>query len=94
MEMKCVFCGERVVLSVPVRKADDCPGCGRDLRCCRQCGFYDPAVYNECREVQAERVVDSERANSCEYYSPAGGKSVAGTRAEEAKKALDALFKK
>ena len=94
MEMKCVFCGERVKLTLPVRKADDCPGCGRDLRCCMQCMFYDPSAYNECREVQAERVVGSERANSCEYFSPSGGKPVGDTRTGDAKKALEALFRK
>ncbi len=94
MEMKCVFCGEKIEIFGPVRKSDECPGCGRDLRCCRQCAFFDPAAYNECREVSAERVVDNERANSCEFFSPRGLQPSGDNRTKEAKMALEALFKK
>jgi hypothetical protein len=94
MEMKCVFCGEKIKISGPVGKTDECPRCGRDLRCCKQCAFYDPNAYNECREVSAERVLDNERANSCEYFTPIGLQPHPEERGEQAKKALEALFKK
>jgi hypothetical protein len=94
MEMKCVFCGEKIELSGPVGKSDECPRCRRDLRCCKQCEFYDAGAYNECREVSAERVLDKERSNSCDYFTPRGGEVSADGRTDEAKKALEALFKK
>jgi hypothetical protein len=92
--MNCVFCGKELGLEGKVMRTDTCPNCGRDLRCCVQCKFYDPHAYNECREVLSERIVDNERANACEYYVPKGSSIQFGNRTEEAKKALEALFKK
>ena len=94
MEMKCVFCGEQVEVLGPIGKGEECPRCGRDLRCCRQCAFYDPGAYNECKEVSAERILDNERANSCEYFSPWGTRLGPDSRTGDARKALEALFKK
>ena len=94
--MKCHFCGENVSIKEKVSRQDTCSHCNRDLRCCKQCNFYDPNAYNECREVQAERIVDKERANFCDYYVPRGTKvpSRGINRTREAKAALEALFKK
>jgi hypothetical protein len=54
-----------------VGRRDTCPRCGVDLHSCRQCRFHDPRAYNECREPQAERVLDKERGNICDYFAPA-----------------------
>jgi len=58
------------ILTVPriPSRNDACPSCGADLRCCRNCRFYDGAVYNACRETQAERVLDKERSNFCDFF--------------------------
>ncbi|MBL7176878.1 MAG: hypothetical protein ISS66_13730 [Desulfobacteraceae bacterium] len=94
--MKCAFCGEDVHIEGKPSKQDTCPRCNRDLRCCKQCEFYDQSAYNECKEVAAERIIDKERANFCDYFLPRGSKEAGGNlgRANEARKALDALFKK
>ena len=93
--MKCAFCGGAIKLGrEKVSRNDTCPHCGRDLRCCRQCKFYDPHAYNSCREVAAERVVDKERSNFCDYFVPTGSRKKSVNKQEEAKKALEALFKK
>ncbi|MBW1682503.1 MAG: hypothetical protein JRF59_13980 [Deltaproteobacteria bacterium] len=92
--MKCAFCRKELQVNERVARTDTCPHCGRDLRCCRQCKFYDTHAYNSCREVSAERVVDKERANFCEYYLPRGSARKNVNRTEDAKKALEALFKK
>jgi hypothetical protein len=94
MEMRCVFCGEQIEVTGPIGRGEECPRCRRDLRCCKQCAYYDPGAYNECREVSAERVLDNERSNSCGYFSPWGRKSGTDGRDGEAKRALEALFKK
>lgn len=76
-------------------RRDACPRCGADLHACVQCLFYAPGQYNDCREPQAERVLDPERSNYCDYFSPTTGTSVAsrpGT--DDARAKLDALFKK
>lgn len=59
------------------------------------CAHYDPGAYNACRETQAERVGDRERANRCDYYAPADEGAVSGVGEEAAARArLEALFKK
>ena len=92
--MNCAFCGEKLNIEGKVMRRDTCTHCGRDLRCCVQCKFYDPHAYNDCREVMAERIADNERANTCEYYVLKGSSGGTGDRRVEAKKALEALFKK
>jgi hypothetical protein len=94
-QMKCFVCNVGVQLAADARVGfrDCCESCGADLHICKNCRFYDPAAYNECRESSAERVTDSERANRCDWFSPsdeAGGEKV--TTAARAD--LDALFKK
>jgi hypothetical protein len=94
--MKCVFCGEEIQIEGKVSRQDTCRNCHRDLRCCKQCMYYDPGAYNECREILAERIPEKERANFCDYFVPKGAKNAGGTfnRTMDAKKALEALFKK
>ena len=94
--MECVFCNKKVKIIGKISRQDTCPHCSRDLRCCKQCKFYDPNAYNECREVAAERIIDKERANFCDFFAVRGSKVCSGryNRTQEAKQALEALFKK
>jgi len=92
--MNCAFCGETVSIEGKVSRNDTCPHCGKDLRCCKQCKFYDPHSYNDCREVLAERIVDKERSNFCDYFVPRGSLVGNVNKTKEAKRALEALFKK
>ncbi len=64
------------------------------MHCCRNCRFYDPAYNNQCREPQAERQVDKERGNFCEYFDlgAASGDRSRETEAE-ARGRLKALFR-
>lgn len=73
---------------------DYCPRCDRPLHSCRNCEFYDPSFNNQCREPMAERVVEKERANFCDYFAPrpTGARPPAPT--VDARETLDALFKK
>jgi ferredoxin len=96
MAMKCWHCGKATEVVERVGFRDECAGCGRALHVCRNCKFYDPAYNNLCREPQAERVVDKERFNFCEYFAPGNGKGAgAGEPSKSAAQAkLEALFKK
>ena len=91
----CHACGKEVVPSDPVGRKDTCPHCRAELRCCLNCFFHEPAVYNECRESQADRVLEKDRANFCEYFRfREGGMPSAAKPAASARDALDSLFKK
>lgn len=94
--MRCYFCETELLVTDRIGRRESCTKCGRDLHICLNCEFYDPKAYNECRENQADRVVDKEVANFCDYFSPATvpGFEHGETEAERARVALEALFKK
>lgn len=94
--MRCFACGTEIPLASGERVGfRDACSCGADLHVCRNCTHHDPSAYNECREPNAERVGDRERANRCDYFQPgAGGGGAKGDPREKARADLDALFKK
>ncbi|MEA3361170.1 MAG: hypothetical protein U9R17_17425 [Thermodesulfobacteriota bacterium] len=90
----CAFCNKVIEWEGQVFRHDTCPNCSRDLHCCIQCKFYDLQSYNQCKETIAERVVDKERENFCDYFVLRGGDGNGRGKEETAKKALEDLFKK
>jgi hypothetical protein len=93
--MLCPSCRKEIPVADKIGFRDECPLCGVDLHACRACSFYDPGSYNDCRETQADRVVDKDKANFCEYFQPGAGAGAAGlSPAEEAKRKLAELFGK
>jgi hypothetical protein len=93
----CHSCGATVPLELgeKVSRREECPGCGADLHCCRNCRFFDPGRNNECAEPQSERVVDKTQSNFCDYFEVRTKVDLAGRRAGGAssKKQFDDLFK-
>ncbi|MBF0610439.1 MAG: hypothetical protein G8345_01270 [Magnetococcales bacterium] len=65
--VKCWGCGMGLQPEELTRQST-CSKCGRHTHVCSNCCFYDPGHYNDCREPQAERVVDKEKANFCDYF--------------------------
>jgi hypothetical protein len=97
--MNCWKCGHRVETIERIGFHAHCPQCDRPLHVCRDCSLYDPAYNNQCRETMAERVVDKERSNFCEYFAPnpdtvAAPAHPASGPQRAARERLDALFKK
>jgi len=93
--MNCFKCGSRIEFSERVGYRAACPQCGYSLHVCLNCDFYDSAFNNHCREPQAERVVDKDRGNFCEYFSARkGSEAPPAVRAPDARAKLEALFKK
>jgi hypothetical protein len=94
MEIQCPGCQQKFDAGETIGRQETCPGCQEDLHSCRWCRFYDATAYNECREPSAERVVDKEKSNFCDYFewNQAGGSQESAT--DKAKEALDNLFKK
>ncbi len=98
IRLNCHFCKQELEYADRVPLRDECSKCKHDVHSCKNCSFYDAKVYNECREPQAEVVMEKDRANRCEYYQPgrvgAGGASASAPSKEDLLKAAEALFKK
>lgn len=91
----CFSCGKEIKVVGRVGRGEACPSCGADMHCCRNCEFYDLAAYNECREPQAERVLEKERSNFCDYFQMADKPfERKNSGADEARKKLAELFRK
>lgn len=95
MTNDCAICGAMPAGREGVGFRDTCPRCGRDLHVCRNCRFYERGAYNDCRESQAERVLDKEKANFCEYFTfePEKNRAGRGDDGSGARKRLEDLFK-
>ena len=94
--VKCYSCGKNVSLGLKaqVMRSDTCPHCTADLHACKMCKDFDLSVYNECREPNAERIVDKEKANFCDFFSVNSQAESANKVREVFVSAADALFKK
>jgi hypothetical protein len=92
----CHHCGRPLEFEDKVFRKDTCPGCGSDVYCCLNCVNYDESAHNQCRESQAEKVTVKDRRNFCEYFELREGQALgsAAQKAAEARRKLDALFKK
>jgi hypothetical protein len=94
--MQCWNCKTEVETKQRIGFRDYCPACDRALHACLNCDFYDPSHNNQCREPMAERVVDKDRQNFCEYFAPrrAAPPAVARPAPTTAREKLEALFKR
>jgi hypothetical protein len=92
----CHACGAAFDTTGRVGFRDVCERCDVDLHVCLNCRHHDPQRSNECRESQAEQVLDRDRANRCEWFQPGSGAEAGGPDggAEAAREKLDALFRK
>ena len=90
----CYYCKKNIPVfgDFKITRTEDCPYCTRALHCCKMCKFFDAKIYNECRESNADRVVDKEKANFCDYFSLLSGKHDE-TSADTLKAAANSLFK-
>jgi hypothetical protein len=94
-ERGCHRCGHDIGALERVGRRDTCMHCGSDLHCCLNCSFYEPTVHNQCREPEAERQVDKQAGNFCDYFSFRRGRRGSLTDAgARARTQLDALFKR
>lgn len=68
--LKCFKC-QRVLELRPEQKItrqEECSACYSSIHSCKMCKFYDPTSYNQCRESNADRVVEKDAANYCDYF--------------------------
>ena len=91
--MYCWNCGKPIEAN-NFHRQDVCNSCRRDTHVCKNCEHYDTAFNNQCRESSADRVVDKEKSNFCDYFKPSGRAGGSAKSASDLKAAADALFKK
>ncbi len=88
----CYSCGTENKIDNVVRNSE-CEKCNRALKVCKNCIFYDKKAYNMCRESQAERQVDKERPNFCDYFKASSKKMADNDAAQKSMDKLNSLFK-
>jgi hypothetical protein len=66
--------------------------CIRDIKVCLNCVFYEELHFHACRESQAEWVREKDKANFCEYFSPAT-REANPVEPEDLLSKLESLFK-
>ncbi|MCB9060350.1 MAG: hypothetical protein H6622_02375 [Halobacteriovoraceae bacterium] len=96
-KVNCYKCGNELRAFTPgmrVSRSDECEHCYASLRCCKMCEFFDESSYNECREPVAQRIVDKEKVNFCDYYKFISQNKSEMKSKEDMFSAADALFKK
>ena len=93
--MRCYSCQNEIPLPGKPGRRETCPKCAAYLHSCRNCRFYDVNAHHQCREAQADLVPDKEMGNFCDWFEAGAPAAASGTdRAAEARKKLEALFKK
>ena len=90
----CFNCNKELDLAPAqkIHRSEECPHCYANLHSCKMCEFYDTSAYNECRETAADRIVEKEKANFCDFFilkGSGGGKS----SKDDTMAAANALFK-
>jgi len=75
-----------------VGRGDECPKCYAPLHSCRMCTFYDPQSYNSCKEPTADRILEKDKANFCDFFSLTN--CTKADNKESFTNAAEALFKK
>lgn len=94
MSVNCHRCGTEIAEN-NLGRQDSCTKCGMDTRVCKNCKHYDRSYNNECREEQAPRQVEKEKATFCEWFQPrSGGLGSSAPGRDALKNAAESLFKK
>ena len=73
-----------------------CPGCGKEVKVCKNCDFFAPGNHWDCRETISEPVRDKEMVNFCDFFTLSRGaaKSPTDGKQSESRAAFDNLFDK
>jgi hypothetical protein len=90
----CWHCG-RALTAADYGRENNCPGCTKPTRVCRNCRHFAPGRPNACVEPMTETVLDKERANFCELFEstdqPTAGQT--GASATDLLNSAEDLFK-
>jgi len=73
----CAYCG--TPYTPPIYRTTLCQKCGKELKTCRNCRHFSPGEANDCHETVSEPVLDKDRANFCDWFTPATDAAVGTT---------------
>lgn len=65
---RCFSCSTTLPQEVDFR--GNCPKCGTDLHCCKQCAHFEPSTRFQCLKPVPERIAVKDKANLCELFKP------------------------
>lgn len=90
----CYFCGASIDTDAKIYRSSTCPSCGKDLKICLNCRFYDPAAHWQCRETIPDPVREKDRANFCDYFqlNTAGAARAEDSKSGKAREQFKNLF--
>ena len=73
-DVTCYKCSASLMFEAnsKVSRNEECPKCYANIHSCKMCAFYDKSAYNDCKETMANRIVDKEMANFCDFYKLSG----------------------
>ncbi|MCP4899624.1 MAG: hypothetical protein GY906_21875 [bacterium] len=95
---KCSNCGKVIPDLTTVDADRNCSSCGKPLRTCTNCSFFNPAARFECKKTLKARVENKSKANECPLFQPKTVRDLAVKETRNAsndpRSAFDALFKK
>jgi len=94
INVACFACGEVLSFQDQIGRRDECQKCRADARVCKNCEFYDPKVYNECRETSADPIREKDRANLCDFFRPRSKMSANKDPKADLLAAAEALFRR
>ena len=100
--VRCDQCGADLSTEFDIASVSACPKCEAPLHTCRNCLHFDPSARFQCSQPIKERVARKDEANECSHFTIRTisvkdiGPSApsAPTRPDDARKALEDLFKK
>ena len=89
----CYFCGTQLDEKMEVHRSSTCVSCGKDLKICYNCRFYNKGVHNDCLETSAEPVRNKDRSNFCDYFQFRDSASADNSSADPKGHAREDFFK-
>jgi hypothetical protein len=92
--VNCAACGAKAPPSINLDTS--CPKCNADLHTCKQCTYFDPSVRFECRKSIPARIMNKNKRNTCELFSPRTvvERETSSGAPKDARQAFANLFKK
>lgn len=65
---RCFNCS--TALPADTEFSGNCPKCGAELHCCKQCSHFEPSMRFQCLKPIPARIPVKDKANACSLFTP------------------------